>query len=510
MNLFWLLVSALVVSVVLLLSSIVWYWLAKRNQSEGQADLSADDREEAVPSTDQNVPMVPSEKERWLELIDQQQTFCSELLEQQRALGDEDLTLRCWSTFLEIERILLEQEDAQFEEHLDKFEFVLELLKHAQQIDDLLKQLTVSNQLLKQLNKVTQKTGDSVFEQINITAHLNLKLDQLQERLQQEVALDQELADVRAELASLFEFAEGLKQKIDSKNEHDGDYLEILSEFIGSTSSVSFLTSMKSELDEKVVELQDLADYRTQVIAELKARLKNLRNENDGQRDYIAECDVAFARFEKSLLESNRVIKALEQKLESLQTIKYNLSVDVRKRDEALKIKDAKLRAQGVEVKMKAQAAIAREQSSVNAIVDFMDQVPLLPEFSDFETQQSEKLATLQKLVQESELYVNVLERDLEKEKLEHEQLLARLEQRPSEPLALSDQEQDELRNLREVNSELEEEKNRLLGQLSSTTEDSQEIQVLQQKIKELDVKIETVQINYVNMEERYLNSLMS
>jgi chromosome segregation ATPase len=235
-----------------------------------------------------------------------------------------------------------------------------------------------------------------------------------------------------------------------------------------------------------------------------------LRDTSDGQHDYLAVYDIAFARLEKSLLESNKVIKALEHKLESLQTIKYNLNVDMRKREEELKVKDAKLKASGQEAKLRAQSAIAREQSSVEAIANFMDTAPLTAEYADFEDVQSEKLATLQELVNESELYVNVLERDLDKERLEHEQLLARLENDHSQPLALSPHEEDELRNLREVNSELESEKISLLEQLSNTTEDSEAVEELQRKIKELDMKIETVQVNYVNMEERYLNSLMS
>ncbi|SBS34245.1 hypothetical protein MAQ5080_02816 [Marinomonas aquimarina] len=508
MDLFWMLVSASGVSAVLLAISAGWYWHVRRTQaSETSAlDDSEDDRADAEVVVDDTV----SQTERWLELIDQQLVFCQELLEQQRAVGEDDLTLRCWQTFLNIERILLQQQDANFEDYLDQFEFVLEQLKHAQEIDALLKQLTVSNQLLKHLNKIVQTTSESVFEQVNITANLNLKLEQLQERLQAEVRLDKELAGVREELASLFDMAEQLKQQVDTQEEQDKVYMEMLSEFLGSVSSDSFLSPIKNELDEKVHELQHLADYRAQVIAELKERLKTLRSASAGQQDYIAECDIACARFEKSLLESNKVIKALEQKLESLQTIKYNLNVDRRKREEALKVKDAALRAKGVETKLKAQAAIAREQSSVDAIVDFMDKVPLSAEFSDFETQQSEKLATLQQLVNESELYVSVLERDLEKEKFEHEQLLARQQQGGAEPPVLSTQEQEELRNLREVNSELEEEKIRLLEQLSATHDDGEAIQVLQQRIKELDMKIETLQINYVNMEERYLNSLMS
>lgn len=509
MSLFWMLISASGISALLLLISGGMYWHAKRqlHPSETNSESGPDVDVAAQVSVSNDAA---DERALWLELLDQQLAFCAEQLEQQQEVDEDDLVLRCWSTFLEIERLIISQEGMQIEEHLGKFEFVLERIKHAQEVDALLKKLTVSNQLLKQLNKIAQKTGESVFEQMNITANLNLKLDQLQEKLLQEVSLDEALAEVRAELASLYEFGEQLQQSMVSKDQHDEDYMNMLSDFLGSVSLDNVLTPIKSELDEKVDELQHLADYRTQVIAELKARLKTLRSTADGNHDHIAECDIAFARFEKSLLESNKVIKALEQKLDSLQTIKYNLSVDVRKREEALKVKDAKLRAKGVEAKMKAQAAIAREQNSVNAIVDFMDKVPLSPEFSEFEAQQNEKLATLQLLLNESELYVNILERDLEKEKLEHEQLLARLEQQPSAPLELSDQELEELRNLREVNSELESEKIHLLEQLSHTTEDNEAVQELQQKIKELDMKIETVQINYVSMEERYLNSLMS
>ncbi|WP_417553835.1 hypothetical protein [Marinomonas fungiae] len=91
------------------------------------------------------------------------------------------------------------------------------------------------------------------------------------------------------------------------------------------------------------------------------------------------------------MLESNKVIKALEHKLESLQTIKYNLNVDMRKREE-IESEDAKLKASGQEAKLRAQSAIAREQSSVEAIASFMDTAPLTAEYADFEEAQSESL----------------------------------------------------------------------------------------------------------------------
>ncbi|WP_417507540.1 hypothetical protein [Marinomonas gallaica] len=512
MTFFVLLIIATAVSTVMLLGSVWWYWRVKK-QLENEP-VEKDEQQDTPESNDTEVAsdgsVEVSVKDAWLDLIDQQKDLCNELLTTQNDNENEDLTLRCWQTFLEVERILIQDSHANVADYLDKFEFVLERLKQAQEIDALLKQLSVSNQLLKQLNKVIQKTGDAAFEQMNTTANLNLKLDGLQDKLHEELELDQELADVRAELASLHEFAGRLKQKMESKSDHDKEYLDTLSEFLGSASSDSFLAPIKSELDDKVVELQSLADYRTKIIEELKVRLKSKRVSKDGRHVHLAEYDVAFAKMEKSLLESNKVIKALEQKLESLQTIKYNLNVDVRKREEELKAKDAKLRESRGDVPMQAQASLAREQDSVNAIVESMDKVPFSPEYSDFEAEQSVKLASLQELVNESELYVNVLERDLERAKIEHDRLTDRLESGDEVPLMLSSQEKEELENLREINSELESEKISLIEQLSVNSEDTEAVQELQQKIKELDMKIETVQVNYVNMEERYLNSLMS
>lgn len=208
MTVFLTLVIATGVSAVMLLASIWWYWRTKRNLSsvsedEEGVDVPDSNEESLVETVAPDAVQGPSQKERWLELLAQQSALCEELIEGQKDSGDDALTLQCWQTFLDIERDLVEHDSTNVADYLNKFEFVLERLKQAQEIDALLKRLSVSNQLLKQLNKVIQKTGDAAFEQMNKTAQLNLQLDQLQNSLQREVALDQELAEIRAELASL-------------------------------------------------------------------------------------------------------------------------------------------------------------------------------------------------------------------------------------------------------------------------------------------------------------------
>ncbi len=500
MNLVFVLMITTGVSALLLIASGVWYWRVKQKSKVETPAESVEDSEdfndEAV--TDDQV----SQNSHWLELLDQQLAVCEQLSEEQQ-----DLSLKCWHTFLSIERELLSGDDEDVTPYLSQFEFVLEQLQQAQEIDVLLKRLSVSNNLLKELNKVIQHTGDLVFDQMNITADLNAKLDKQQEKLNEEQEVDQELASVRAELASMYELGERLKA--DADNSSSKQYLDALSEFLGETSSDGFLAPMRTELDDKVDELQHLADYRASVINELKDRVSQKREVAHGKDDHLAEYDIAFARFEKSLLESNRVIKSLENKLESLQTIKYNLNVDVRKREEALRLKGAQLESKDEVSVMSAQEALANEYDSVEALSGFIDAMPFHKDYEEFESEQLEKLASLKKMVDDSELYVNVLERDLDKAKLEYDQLTQRLNGDVGEVVPTS-QEQEEIENLKEINAELEDEKRRLLDQLDSGADDNEEVLLLQKKIADLDAKIDTVQANYVNMEERYLNSLMS
>ena len=86
-------------------------------------------------------------------------------------------------------------------------------------------------------------------------------------------------------------------------------------------------------------DLKQLAAHQKAIMAELKEQVRKVRAGQDGDGKHVGVYDIYIVRLEKALLESGRVVKRLEKKLESLQTIKYNLNIDVIKRDEALKQK---------------------------------------------------------------------------------------------------------------------------------------------------------------------------
>lgn len=467
----------------------------------------------------------PEEKQEWLALLMQQKEICTRLLGK---LPDSDFqgraSLSCWSIFLDVEIYIIEQSvpDEKVIGLLEAFKKILDKIDRAQEVDALFKSLKVNQSLLGELNKVIQKAEEKVSSQVNITTELTDRLDKLHELLAQEAELDKSLAALRAEMASMCELAERLKLHLEEvKIEgEDSAYVDALEGFLGEANESVFLHSMRSELDDKVEDLKQLAAHQKSIIADLKEQVRRVKGSHDEK--HIGVYDVSIARLEKSLLESGRVVKGLEGKLESLHTIKYNLNIDVVKRDEALKRKKALLDGQSEALPqgMDIYDVFDEERSAMKNMEDLLHQESFTEESDAFANEQASKIGSLRLMVNESELYVEMLERDLDKahilrESLEHKLL------HPDEPLALLgdsaeslDMEQnrdlEEIENLKEVNEELESERKRLEAELRDNGAQSDEFIKLQEKVDKLDDKIASVKEKYVEMEERYLTALMA
>jgi hypothetical protein len=465
------------------------------------------------------------EKMQWLALLEQQRNICAQLLvELPKSDFQGRAALSCWAIFLDVEIHIIEQSvpNSKIAPLLEAFKSILDKVDRAQEIDELLKSLKVNQYLLRELNKVIQKAGEKVFAQVNITSELNFQLSQLQGKLAKETELDESLAVLRAEMASMCEFAERLKQHLaEIREKEDGSlYLEALEAFLASTDQSVFLHSVRSELDDKVSDLKQLAVYQKAIIAELKEQVRKVKVVHDEDGKHVGIYDISIVRLEKSLLESSRVVKRLEKKLESLQTIKYNLNIDVIKRDEALRKKKALLQQKDKNAyqNIDIYGVFDEERNTMKNMEDLLYQDSLTEESDTFASEQASKLGSLRLLVNESELYVEMLERDLEKARLLRENLEYKLLHPESIKKAVHDedgvdalanQDLDEFENLREVNEELEEERKRLEAELYDGHVQSAEFTKLQKKILELDEKIALAQKNYVEMEERYVAALM-
>ena len=480
----------------------------------------------ATKSDDKSQIISVEEREQWLVLLRQQKKICVELLAD---LPGSDLqgkaSLSCWSIFLDVEIHIIEHSvpDLKVIPLLEVFKKILVKIDKTQEIDELFKSLKVNQSLLSELNKIIQKAEEKVAFQVDTTSELNDRFNELQKQLGQEAELDLSLASLRAEMASMCEFSGRLKLHLNAvKEEDEGEvYIGALEAFLNEADQSIFLHSMRSELDDKVFDLKQLAAYQENIITDLK---EQVRKAKDSQADeqHIGIYDIFIARLEKSLLESSRVVKRLDRKLESLQTIKYNLNIDVMKRDEALKQKKALLEGQS-EVSpqnIDIYDVFDEERSTMKNMEDLLHQESFTKESDAFANEQASKLGSLRVMVNESELYVEMLERDLDKAHVLRESLEHRLVNSNGLAESLIDSAVDldvmqlrdleEIENLKEVNQELESERKRLESELRDGENQSGEFIKLQKKIDELDGKITTVQEKYVELEERYLTALMA
>ena len=467
------------------------------------------------------------EKAQWLTLLAKQRTICTQLLEE---LPKSDYqgraALSCWAVFLDIEMHIIEQSvpNSKVVALLAAFKGILDKINHAQEVDELLKSLKVNQTVLRELNKVIQRAGEKVFSQVNITSELNLQLEKLQGQLTKEADLDRLLASRRAEMASMCEFAERLKLHLaEVKEESDNAlYVDALEAFLSDAGEPVFLHSVRSELDDKVADLKQLAAYQKTIIADLKEHIRQSKIDREGDGKHIGMHDIHVVRLEKSLLESSQVVKRLEGKLESLQAIKYNLNIDVIKRSDALKQKKAQLEKQDGNTSQNVDiyGVFDEERNTMKNMEDLLHQNTFTEASDAFASEQASKLSSLRLMVNESELYVEMLETDLEKahflrESLEHKLLHPDMPAEAAnadsiEMNILMSKDLEEIKNLHEINCELEAERKRLEEDLYDGQAQSEEFLKLQDKVEELDSKIESTQKKYMEMEARYLAALMA
>lgn len=504
----------LIASSVLLCVALVFIFL-RYISLKRQADGSTPKKKEQM-ATSLGHEASAEEREQWLILLQEQKVICEKLLNNVSSSDFQNkAALSCWSIFLDVEIKIIELSvpDSEIVTLLDAFKQLLSKIDKAQEIDALFKSLKVNQSILNELNKIIQRAGDKVSLQVDITAELNSQLEQLQSELKGEANIDASLTLLRAEMASLCEFADRLKLHLEALKEEGGSdqYVDALEAFFNDIEESTFLNSMRSELDNKVADLKQLAAHQKTIIADLKNKAREM-DVDDGK--HIGAYDIAIVRLEKLLLESSHVVKRLESKLESLQLIKYNLNIDVMKRNEALKEKQAQLGqgadkvSQGTDI----YDVLDEERSTMQNMEDLLHQGHFTEESDAFANEQTSKLNSLRTMVNESELYVEMLEKDLDKAKELRESLEYKL-LHPEESVYDENEaarDLEEARNLSEINEELENERKRLKAELVESQEQSLSFDELQRKVEELDGKIEAVQTKYVEMEERYLTALMA
>ena len=518
-------ITAIGLSVLLLLASTgLFLWQKKQAANAGDADES--DASEVDRTESSSTPAdgeATDAKATCLAIIVKQQALAEALLEEMKNKPEhkeDEYLLTCWLSFLNIEYELIDKavDSSALEPYLDGFAFVLDKVDDALEVDGLLKKLYVNKGLLKELVHTVNTVAEEVAAQMSQTATLNVSLERLQNRVLEGANVESELARVREEIAKTCEIQERIRLKIDEMivdSDGDSDYVDYLRDFLGGTDSSSFLTSMGSELDEQVAELKRVSAQQSQIIIELQNHVKQIKGGQKDKRDKV-DFGVSLARIEKTLLDRNKIVKQLETKLASLQTIKHNLRVDIKKRDDIISAKDSVLSqvkdtdTNQVDIK----GVFEQEHASMQSMEDLLHQAPLTAESEHYTTQQAQKMSELRLMVSESELYVEMLERDLDNARDLREALEAKLangdskekQQKEAEKLKLD---RIEVTNMTLLNEELENEVERLKAQVLEGKAEILNANRMQAQLLLLDEAIEKLRTDYMQLEEKYLRALI-
>jgi len=187
------------------------------------------------------------------------------------------------------------------------------------------------------------------------------------------------------------------------------------------------------------------------------------------------------------------------------------LNIDLNKKEEVLHAKDQLLkeRYESTNTLVSMKGLIERKHETMQSMEDVLHSVTLTAESDEYSTEQGKRLSELKLMVSESELYVEMLERDLDSAHIKKESYELALAEQNSEGEIV--EENNQLRYLegQKKLKALEEKTLTLQDTLSSNCEAINDIQTMIKSIESMDAKIESVTAEYVALEEKYLMTLI-
>lgn len=454
-------------------------------------------------------------KDQWLEIIDCQMTSCLDMIAQRdKQKNDSDFTLLLsWKTFLEVERTTIQNDIPRIdiEPYLDVFQTLLNKVDKALEIDELQKKLQEQKSLLEEVKKSDAKASDSLSQSMDSSSKLKLALDTFQLKLMHEADLDVDLAKTREEIARLCAVRDAVQSKLDLQDsESDVEPIGYLESFLSSMEPPTFLASMEDEFADKVTDLKRISSEQLKTIQSLQKECKEMKLGETNQRVQSGN-DVLIARLEKILLDRNRSVKSLENKLNNLHMIRHNLNIDLNKKEEVIHVKDQMLkeRYESTSALVNMKGLIERKHETMQSMEDLLHSTPLTAEFDEYSTEQGRRLSELKLMVSESELYVEMLERDLDSAHAEKEEYKLVLSTQNDGNITLDKNAQPNYLKAQGRIKKLEEQTLMLQDKLSANREAIKDIQVMLKEIESMDAKIEAVTAEYVALEEKYLMTLI-
>lgn len=505
----------LLLSTGFLIYSLWSYILAKKAKKEAAQDKGAEQI-----STSENQNLDTSREHKYttvLALLEQQQIIVGEL---KRASSAQDrlriAILNCWELFLELESKLVKKEASvqEIDQRLVQFIPLTQENGFAEMMESLVEKIAAQRGVAKTINKDIERKNQLLMAKMGVNAELNEKFDRMKAELESEYEVDARLAEMRVELVQVYQLENAIKAKLvelkEAPNAVSEDYQLALELFLSSNDLGDFIEPLQDEFGDKIEELKSVAEYQANTIMDLKLVVKDAASKK-GNHKYKIDYDIIVAKLEKSLSDKKQILSRLESKLDSLQMVKYQLAEDDQKHDRLVNEKDTELASLSEGANM--QLIFSQKQVSLNNMERQLDAAPLTDESQAYAKKLAEKVSAFKSMMNESELFVEMLEFELDSEQKKNADLQTRLAELSDyvmqQSMRVESVDRKDSAQLEEVNAELLLEISTMKKESAKNTDASNESISLQNKINALNEKNSKMKQDYAELEDKFLSSLL-
>lgn len=501
----------------------LWTYIVARKKAK-ESMAAEDVKSEAIANSDDKASEQNNEQkfESILAILQQQQAIVSEL---RRTTSDEDQLhhslFDCWQLFLELEAKLVVKQvtNEEVDQRLEKFIPLTQDAGFSQRMESLVKKISAQRNLTQAINRDIARKNQLVLAKMGVNNELNSKLEYMQTSLQSEPDVDAKLAKIRMQLVQVYQLESAVRAKLltlkEAPDKVSEDYQLALELFLDSSDLDDFMAPLQDEFDNKIEELKSIAEYQANTINELKRVVKEASEQTQVEK-YKIDYDIVVARLEKSLSDKEHLLSRLELKLDSLQMVKYQLSKDIQAKDRLVlehdeELQQIKLASDGEF--MNIQQLFLQKEESLNKMTSQLDSAPLTQEFQVYAAELDEKITAFKLMMSESELFVEMLEFELESEQKRSAEFQTRLAELSEYVMQQSQRvesiDKQDSNKLEEANKELALEIATMKKEFERSLNLSDESTSLRRDIAQLDDKISALKAHYAEMEDKFLSSLL-
>ncbi|MGB0941348.1 MAG: hypothetical protein ACPGUE_03050 [Marinomonas sp.] len=518
----------IVLGVLLLLSTgffiyALWsYIAAKKNQGKNTQESDTNSETDNLVIESKPAETKLQTQANVLALLEQQKVIVTEL---RQSLVEQDrlkvAILDCWELFLSLETQLVNKDVSvhEIDQKLEEFIPLTQESGFSEMLESLVKKIAAQRSLAQAIDKDIEHKNQLLMSKMSVNAELNEKFDRIKSELEVEPEVDLKLSEMRVELVQVYQLENTIRAKLrelkEAPDNTSEEYQLALELFLNSSELDDFIAPLQNEFGDKIEELKAVAEYQANTINELKAIVKETKEQQESSK-YKIDYDIIVVKLEKSLSDKKQILSRLELKLESLQMVKAKLSQDAQKHDRLVNEKDYELQlvSQSQESEMaNMQSIFSQKQISLNNMEKQLDAAPLNDESQAYANELAEKVTAFKLMMSESEMFVEMLEFELEAEQKKSAELQTRLAELSEYVMQQSQRvesidRQDSIQ-LEEANTELEAEINTMRKEFERNNAGTTEAADLQKKIAEIDERVIKMKQEYAEMEDKFLSSLL-